>query len=143
MKPLPLVALAVLSLVAFAALASPPPGVLSMAHGGMTAVGPGYTESWSKTCTTTATTIVPTGVAVVAFECEAPLAGETDGTQLVAIGRSTIADPASATRNSPVICGSGCHKTSRAINARQAYCRTDSDDVLLYCWAVAATTSQP
>lgn len=130
--------LAALSLVAFAALAGPPPGALELARE-LPAVGPGNTDSWSKTCTTAeATTIVPAGVRVDAFECEAPLSTETDATQLVAIGDSGIADPASATRNSPVICGSGCHKTSRAINARQAYCRTDTDDVKLYCWGVTA-----
>lgn len=103
------------------------------------AVGPGFTESWVKTCTTaSATTIVPAGVRVDAFECTAPESTETDATQMVAIGDSGIADPAVGTRNSGVICGSGCHKNSRAINARQAYCRTDTDDVLIYCWAVTS-----
>lgn len=116
---------------------------MSYIRDNVAAVGPGFTDSWAKTCTTTASTIVPSGVGVVAFECAAPESTETDATQLVAIGDSGIGDPAFATRTSPVICGSGCAQTSKSINARQAYCRSDTDDVVLYCWGIVATTSQP
>lgn len=105
------------------------------------AVGPGHVDSWAKTCTTTATTIVPSGFNVLAFECSAPESTETDATQFVAIGDSGIGDPAFATRTSPVMCGSGCAASSKSVNAKQAYCRSDTDDVVIYCWAVVGGLS--
>ncbi len=137
-------ALAAIFGLALVASANPAASVAIEMAQQVSAVGPGFTESWAKTCTTTASVIVPaTARAVIAFECAAPEVGETDATQFVAIGNSAIGDPAFATRTSPIICGSGCAQTSKAINARQAYCRSDTDDVVLYCWGISSNVSQP
>lgn len=134
-------ALATLIAVAGASHASVPPIVA--AADSLAAVGPGYVDSWSVSCGASATKIVPSGVALVAFECAAPEAADTGGTTLVGIGDSAIADPAFATRNAPVICGSGCNASRAAVNARQGYCRADSGSVTLFCWGISTSASQP
>lgn len=105
-------------------------------------VGPGYVESWRVTCDTSPgdNAVVPGGLAgeVLAFDCQAPQATETGATTMVAIGPSDVADPAFATRDSTVICGSGCDRSSANVNARQAYCRADTGTVDLFCWAIIA-----
>lgn len=127
------------------AFVGPTAGVVDAIHASGTAVGPGFVESWAVTCAATATEIVPTGLAgaVMAFECAAVESSETSATVKVGVGDSAVADPDTATRNSPVLCGSGCAKTSIAVNARQGYCRADSGTVPLYCWAIVAAGSAP
>jgi hypothetical protein len=114
----------------------PPLGVSSA----VPAIGPGYVDSWAASCTTTAAAIVPAGTSVLAFECSAPESAETGGGVFVAIGDSAIADPAFATRTSPVICGDStlCNRSSLAVNARQGYCRADTGTVSLFCWGLTA-----
>lgn len=109
------------------------------------ATGPSFLDSYSVSCTTTATSIVPADYtnSAMAIECSAPESGETAATVFVAIGDSGIADPASGTRNSPVICGSGCNRSAWSGNARQAYCRADTGTVTLYCAALIPSLSAP
>lgn len=111
----------------------------------MPAVGPAFLDSYSVSCATSATSLNPTGYtnAAIAIECSAPESGETGATTLVAIGDSGIADPASGTRNSPVICGSGCNRAAWSGNAQQAYCRADTGTVTLYCAALIPALSAP
>ena len=109
------------------------------------ATGPSFMDTYSVSCATSATSLAPTGYlnSAMAIECSAPESGETGATTLVAIGDSAIADPATGTRNSPVICGSGCNRAAWSGNAKQAYCRADSGTVTLYCAALIPSLTAP
>lgn len=144
MKTPPPLILALVALAAFVGLdsaATPPLALVSA----LPATGPAYLDSYSVSCATSATSIAPTGYSDVslAIECSAPESGETGATTLVAIGDSGIADPASATRNSPVVCGSGCNRSSWSGNIRKGFCRADSGTVTLYCAALVPGTAAP
>lgn len=133
-----IVAVGLLFAVAAAAFPSLP---LGFAHVGQAAVGPGYIDSFSVTCATTATLIQPTGGAMVSYSCQAPASAETGGTTLIAVGDSAIADPAFATRNSPVYSGDTTREWGG--NARAEYCRADTGTVTIFCRALVGTTSAP
>lgn len=141
-------ALLLLALVALCAvgsvLAASPPGALELARA-LPAAGPAYVDSYSVSCTTSATSMAPSGYtnSMIAVECSAPESTETAATVFVAVGDSGIADPASGTRNSPIICGSGCNKSSWSGNASQAYCRADTGTVTLYCAALVPALTAP
>jgi hypothetical protein len=126
-----------------AADAGPPLAVL----GAVAATGPAYLDSYSVVCPATqgGISISPTGYVdtSLAVECSAPESGETGATTLVAIGDSGLADPATGTRNSPVICGSGCNRSSWSGNIRKGYCRADTGTVTLYCAALVPGTAAP
>lgn len=107
----------------------------------MPAVGPAYLDSFKVTCTTSATVIRPPAGPVAAVKCNAPEYAETGGNVYVAWGDSGIADPALATRNSPIICGTGCAETSFTANTRLAYCRADTGTVDLFCVGLVAVDS--
>jgi len=136
-----LVAIVLALTVAGALLASPP---LELARS-LPATGPAFLDTYAVTVTTSATSLAPAGYlnSALAIECSAPESGETAATVLVAIGDSGIADPASATRNSPVICGSGCNRSSWSGNALQAYARADTGTVTLYCAALVPALTAP
>jgi hypothetical protein len=104
-------------------------------------LGPAYVDSFTVTCATTATLIQPTGGAQIAYSCQLPAAAETGGTTLVAVGDSAIADPAFATRNSPVYSGD----TIREFNAhaRLEYCRADTGTVTAFCRALVSVSTAP
>lgn len=108
---------------------------------GVAAVGPAYLDSFKVTCAATATLVRAPAGPNVAVKCNAPESAEANAAVLVAWGDSGIADPAVATRNSPVICGSGCAETSFNANGRQAYCRADTGAVDLYCVALVSVDS--
>lgn len=107
----------------------------------MPAVGPAYLDSFKVTCGATATLVRAPAGPNVAIKCTAPQSTETGATTLVAWGDSGIAAPAFATRNSPVICGSGCAETTFSANNRQAYCRAGSGTVDLFCVALVSVDS--
>jgi hypothetical protein len=108
---------------------------------GVAAVGPAYLDSFKVTCGATATVIRPPAGPVQAVKCNAPESVETGANVFVGWGDSGIADPAFATRNSPVICGSGCAETSFTANGRLAYCRADTGTVDLFCVGLVAVDS--
>lgn len=142
-------ALLILALVALCAVGSAyalslPSGGLELARG-LPAAGPAFVDSYSVSCATSATSLAPSGYtnSMIAVECSAPESGETAATVFVAVGDSGIADPASGTRNSPIICGSGCNKSSWSGNASQAYCRADTGTVTLYCAALVPAVTAP
>lgn len=105
------------------------------------AVGPAYLDSFKVTCASTATLIRAPAGPNVAVKCTAPQSSETGAAVFVGWGDSGIADPAFATRNSPIICGSGCAETSFTANGRQAYCRADTGTVDLFCVALVSVDS--
>lgn len=102
------------------------------------AVGPAYLDSFKVTCGAAATLVRAPAGPNVALKCTAPQSSETAAAVFVAWGDSGIADPAFATRNSPIICGSGCAETSFSANNRQAYCRADTGTVDLFCVALVS-----
>ena len=108
---------------------------------GVAAVGPAYLDSFKVTCATTATLIRAPAGPNVAVKCTAVQSTEANAAVFVAWGDSGIADPALATRNSPIICGSGCAETTFTANGRQAYCRADTGTVDLYCAALVSVDS--
>lgn len=108
---------------------------------GVAAVGPAYLDSFKVSCGTTATVIRPPAGPVQAVKCNAPESAESGAATFVAWGDSGIADPAFATRNSPIICGSGCAETSFTANGRLAYCRADTGTVDLFCVGLVAVDS--
>lgn len=108
---------------------------------GVAAVGPAYLDSFKVSCGTTATVIRPPAGPTVAVKCNAPESAESGASTFVAWGDSGIADPAFATRNSPIICGSGCAETSFTANGRLAYCRADTGTVDLFCVGLVAVDS--
>ena len=126
------------SLVSQPAQALTPP--LSQLQG-VAAVGPAYLDSFKVSCGSSATLVKAPAGPTVAVKCNAPESAEANAAVLVAWGDSGIADPAVATRNSPVICGSGCAETSFSGNGRQAYCRADTGTVDLYCVALVSVDS--
>lgn len=126
------------SLVSQPASASSPPVSLLQA---LPAVGPAYLDSFKVTCGAAATLVRAPAGPNVAIKCNAPEAAETGASVFVAWGDSGIADPAFATRNSPVICGAGCAETSFTANNRQAYCRADTGTVDLFCAALVTVDS--
>lgn len=105
------------------------------------AVGPAYLDSFKVTCASTATLIRAPAGPNVAVKCTAPQSSETGAAVFVGWGDSGIADPAFGTRNSPIICGSGCAETSFTANGRQAYCRADTGTVDLFCVALVSVDS--
>lgn len=107
----------------------------------MPAVGPAYLDSFKVSCGATATLIRAPAGPNVALKCTAPQSGETAASTFVAWGDSGIADPAFATRNSPIICGSGCAETTFTANNRQAWCRADTGTVDLFCVALVSVDS--
>ena len=107
----------------------------------MPAVGPAYLDSFKVTCGAAATLIRAPAGPNVALKCTAPQSGETAASTFVAWGDSGIADPAFATRNSPIICGSGCAETTFTANNRQAWCRADTGTVDLFCVALVSVDS--
>lgn len=133
-----IVAVGLLFAVAAAAFPSIPIG---FAHARSTAVGPGFIDSFTVSCATTATLIQPTGGAMVSYSCQTPASAETGGTTLIAVGDSLIADPAFATRNSPVYSGDTTREWGG--NARAEYCRADTGTVTIFCRALVGTTSAP
>lgn len=116
---------------------TPPLDALQM----MPTVGPAYLDSFKVTCASTATLVRAPAGPNVAVKCTAPQASETGAAVFVGWGDSGIADPAFATRNSPIICGSGCAETAFTANGRQAYCRADSGTVDLFCVALVSVDS--
>lgn len=120
--------------------ASPP--VISIAQAAP-AVGPAFVDSFSKSCTTTASSIFSAGAAgsVLSYTCQTPASAEPAGTVLVAVGDSEIADPAIGTRNSPVYSGDTIREWGG--NARNEFCRSDTGTVVIYCRALVATGSAP
>ena len=100
---------------------------------GVAAVGPAYLDSFKVTCGTTATLIRAPAGPNVAVKCTSPQSTEANAAVFVAWGDSGIADPALATRNSPIVCGSGCAEATFTANGRQAYCRADTGTVDMYC----------
>ena len=138
--------LVALGVAAVAALATPAIEVAQMTP----AVGPAYVDSFTVTCATTATAIVApsaTGAgavgpgAMISYSCQTPAAAETGGTVLVAVGDSAIADPAFATRNSPVYSGDTIREWGG--NARKEYCRADTGTVTIFCRALVTTAGAP
>lgn len=131
---------ATLLLYAAASLAMPVLPI-SFARDSAAAVGPGYVDSFTVTCATTATLIRPSGGAMVSYSCQTPASAETGGTVLVAVGDSAIADPAFATRNSPVYSGDTVREFGG--NTRAEYCRADTGTVTIFCRALVSVTSAP
>ena len=126
------------SLVSQPAVAAAPPVSLLQA---LPAVGPAYLDSFKVTCGATATLIRAPAGPNVAVKCQAPQAVETGAAVLVGWGDSGLADPAFATRNSPIICGTGCAETSFSANGKQLYCRADTGTVDLFCAALVSVDS--
>lgn len=119
--------------------------VADAVHSSTTAVGPSFLKSYTVSCGTSATSMAPSGFAnsLIAVQCIPPEGAESGATTRVAIGDSTVADPAFATRNSPSICGSGCLKSTWEGNAKQAYCRVGTGSVTLFCAALVPTLTAP
>lgn len=126
------------SLVSQPAVAAAPPVSLLQA---LPAVGPAYLDSFKVTCGATATLIRAPAGPNVAVKCQAPQAVETGAAVFVGWGDSGLADPAFATRNSPIICGTGCAEASFSANGKQLYCRADTGTVDLFCAALVSVDS--
>lgn len=115
---------------------------LDFAQSQMAAAGPAmFVDSFSKDCTTTASVINPSGWFMVSYACQAPAAAEAGGTTLIAVGDQDIADPAFATRNSPVYSGDTVREWGG--DAKKEYCRADTGTVTIYCRALLLTTTEP
>lgn len=98
------------------------------------AVGPGYVDSFSKSCTSAAAvTELPS--ATVSYTCQ------NASTTKVAVGDSTISDPGTAT-DAPVYCATNCPSQEWGGAARQEYCRGDTDTTVV-CRALVAVVSAP
>lgn len=109
-------------------------------HSAATAVSAAYVDSFTVSCSTSATLIAaPSGYSQQAYYCQTPASAESGGTVLVAVGDSGIADPDIATRNSPVYSGSTIREFYAS--AKKEYCRADSGTVTIYCRAIV--TSEP
>ena len=67
--------------------------------------------------------------------------GILDKTPRDAVGDSGIADPAFATRNSPVYSGDTIREWGG--NAKKEYCRADTGTVTIFCRALVATAGAP
>lgn len=119
--------------------------VADAVHSSTTAVGPSFLKSYTVSCGTSATSMAPSGFSnsLIAVQCIPPEGAESGATTRVAIGDSTVADPAFATRNSPSICGSGCLKSTWEGNAKQAFCRVGTGSVTLFCAALVPTLTAP
>ena len=133
-------------LAALAAVAWPPLSALDQ----LPAVGPAYVDSFTVSCGATATAInAPSATgsgavgpgAMISYTCQTPASAETGGTVLVAVGDSGIADPAFATRNSPVYSGDTIREWGG--NAKKEYCRADTGTVTIFCRALVATAGAP
>jgi hypothetical protein len=127
-------------LVVVDAYASPAGPVVELAQGAPT-VGPAFVDSFTVSCGATATAIRSSEGNMLSYSCQAPASAETGGTVLVAVGDSGIADPAFATRNSPVYSGDTIREWGG--NARIEYCRADTGTVTIFCRALVATGSAP
>jgi hypothetical protein len=104
-------------------------------------VGPGFVDSFTVSCGATATLIQPTGGAQVSYACQTPQSSETAGTVLVGVGDSAIADPAFATRNSPVYSGDTVREWGG--DARLEYCRADTGTVTIFCRSLVSVVAAP
>ena len=102
----------------------------------MAAVGPGYVDSFTVSCATSATPIRATAGGQLAYTCQNP------STTMVAVGDSTIGDPTDA-QSSPVHCATNCPSQEWHGNVRAEYCRADTGTVTIYCRAIVATTTAP
>lgn len=132
-------------LAALAAVAWPPLDIAQQ----VAAVGPAYVDSFTVTCATSATEIVaPSATSTastsakglqISYSCQTPASAETAGTVLVAVGDSGIADPAFATRNSPVYSGDTVREWGG--NAKREYCRADTGTVTIFCRALVTTAN--
>ena len=127
---------AIASLVSGPANATPPIGVLASMPASV-----GFVDSYLVACTTTATSISPSTMQPLSVECFAPEPAETAAAVFVGVGDSGLADPAFATRTSPVICGTGCNKNSIKIEGKNAFCRADTGTVNLFCVATTGSSS--
>jgi hypothetical protein len=134
-----LVALAVFGAVV-EAHASPAGPVVELAQAAPT-VGPAFEDSFTVSCGATATPIQSSVGTQISFTCQTPASAETGGTVLVAVGDSGIADPAFATRNSPVYSGDTVREWGG--NSRRSYCRADIGTVTIFCRALVTTGSAP
>lgn len=101
-------------------------------------VGPAYVDSFTVSCSTTATLISsPAAVNMLSYTCQ------NVSTTIVGVGDSGIADPDIATRTSPVYCATNCPSQEFGGNARLEYCRADAGTVTIYCRALVAANSAP
>jgi hypothetical protein len=132
-----IVGVALLFAVAAAAFPRLP---LSAVRDGAAAVGPTYVDSFTVTCAATAT-LIQSPLGQVSYQCQTPAAAEAGGNVLVAVGDSAIADPALATRNSPVFSGDSIR--SWESDARAEYCRADTGTVTIFCRANVTSVSAP
>lgn len=109
------------------------------------AVGPAFSDSFFHDCTTTASVIGPDTGSLAAgmqsYTCQTPASAETAGTVLVAVGDSAIADPAFATRNSPVYSGDTIREWGG--NLKTEYCRADTGTVRIFCRAMVSSVTAP
>jgi hypothetical protein len=116
--------------------------VLDLAQGAP-AVGPAFVDSFTVSCGDgdPLTPIRSTVGTQISYSCQTPASAETGGTVLVAVGDSGIADPAFATRNSPVYSGDTIREWGG--NARIEYCQADTGTVTIFCRALVTTGSAP
>lgn len=100
-----------------------------------TAATAGFVDSFTVSCATSATLITaPSGYSQQAYYCQTPASAETNGTVLVAVGDSGIADPDISTRNSPVYSGATIREFYAS--AKKEYCRADTGTVTIFCRAI-------
>ena len=96
-------------------------------------------DSFYVDCTTTPTAITPeSGKTMLGYECQTPASGETAGTVLVAVGDSTVTDPAYATRSSEVFSGDTIRSFSGPFKGGTEYCRADTGTVRIFCRAAVS-----
>jgi hypothetical protein len=112
------------------------------------AVGPGFVDSFKITCASnTATEIVSPLAATggrgrqISYTCQTPQSSETNGTVLVAVGDSTLGNPAFATRTSPVYSGSTIREWGG--NTSDEYCKGDAAAVDVFCRSLISASGQP
>lgn len=121
-----------------------PPGVaeaLTVGASAPAASAATYVDSFTVACAATATLIQSSGGAQIGYACQTPASAETAGTVLVAVGDSAIADPAFATRNSPVYSGDTVRSWDG--DAKLEYCRADTGTVTIFCRAFIAVSVAP
>lgn len=112
------------------------PGVNTvLSEANLPAVGPAYVDSFSLSCAQSAATrILPKNT--ISYTCQNP------STVRVAVGDSTISDPAGGLVDAPIYCATNCPSSQWGGNALQEFCRGDTPTTV-YCRALVSRASAP
>lgn len=110
--------------------ALPPPGSLDVAQM-QAAAGPGYSDSFTVSCTSAAAVKIQASGNQQSYVCQ------NTSTTKVAVGDSGISDPGT-TFDAPIYCATNCPGQEWGGNLRFEYCRGDTDTTIV-CRALVTT----